>query len=746
MPSTASRPILTASGRPYRRPASETTSGREGPRTGAFDALPVTPANHFVLHFHAALFRVVHYARHLAQRAGDPPDAVLDTHPFLKLYLAESRRFMPDGLAWSDGAGWWDDQIQQWEQSDRSVFLPLRALETELGLTMAERMAFVSIGLLEEDARLGTLFAETQAPLSSRRPTLELIARIVRRPDDPLDAWPITRTLLQHGLVAVSDQSAPRSEWVLRVPTLVWEAARGDEPRGGGFTLHATEAFPAIEDLVGPASFTDHVARVPRLLTRGRIRTLVVRGTPGSERRTVLGAIGRAAGRRLLAVPAHPTADRSGPSALTVDVKALGPLCTLTGAMPALQVELGPGETVRLPRIPGYAGPRCVLMGTVGGLEAGPEEGLDEALTLVMPRLCADDRRAHWTAAFDGMAVDDLDAITRRFMLPGRYIRQAGAQARSRAALDGRSHVTPQDVRQACRSLGRQLLDTLAEPLQPTGSWSGLVVGDAPWRSLRELERRCRHREALLHHLGPAFDGNATAGVRALFSGPSGTGKTLAAKILAAELEMDLYRVDLAAVINKYVGETEKNLHRVLSTAEELDVILLLDEGDALLGTRTDVRSANDRHANLETNYLLQRLEHYRGIVVVTTNLSENVDRAFQRRMDLTVEFQLPRALERLRIWQLHLPAHHAVPAASLEAIAARCMLTGGQIRNAAQRAALHALDAGRPAVGEADLRAAVRAEYQKMGAGCPLGPGPDAGTPRRAERGSVHTFLQGLR
>ena len=125
--------------------------------------------------------------------------------------------------------------------------------------------------------------------------------------------------------------------------------------------------------------------------------------------------------------------------------------------------------------------------------------------------------------------------------------------------------------------------------------------------------------------------------MRALFSGASGTGKTLAARILAAELGMDLYRVDLASVINKYIGETEKNLHRVLARAEELDIILLLDEGDALLGQRTDVKSSNDRYANLETNYLLQRLESYQGIVLVTTNAAQNIDSAFQRRMDVVV-------------------------------------------------------------------------------------------------------------
>ena len=205
------------------------------------------------------------------------------------------------------------------------------------------------------------------------------------------------------------------------------------------------------------------------------------------------------------------------------------------------------------------------------------------------------------------------------------------------------------------------MLDSLAERVTGGGAWSQLVVGAATLDKLRELEQRCLYRERLLRHLGPAFNANGNRGVRALFSGSSGTGKTLAARILAAELGMDLYRVDLASVINKYIGETEKNLHRVLARAEELDVILLLDEGDALLGQRTDVKSSNDRYANLETNYLLQRLESYQGIVLVTTNAAQNIDSAFQRRMDVVVNFVPPAVDDRWAIWQLHLPADNAV-------------------------------------------------------------------------------------
>jgi SpoVK/Ycf46/Vps4 family AAA+-type ATPase len=234
---------------------------------------------------------------------------------------------------------------------------------------------------------------------------------------------------------------------------------------------------------------------------------------------------------------------------------------------------------------------------------------------------------------------------------------------------------------------------------------------------------RCRQREAVLGHLGPAFGSGMNRGVRALFSGPSGTGKTLAARIMAAELGLDLYRVDLSSVVSKYVGETERNLSRVFARAEKMDVILLFDEGDSLLTGRTDVRSANDRYANMETNYLLQRLESYEGIVVVTTNAAGRIDAAFQRRMDVHVEFTAPDASQRYRIWQLHLPPTHQAGDVFLRVAATRCVLSGGQIRNTALHASVLAVE-NSESLSEVHLTAAIGREYRKLGARSPLGQG----------------------
>ena len=237
---------------------------------------------------------------------------------------------------------------------------------------------------------------------------------------------------------------------------------------------------------------------------------------------------------------------------------------------------------------------------------------------------------------------DRLAELARAHRLSGGTIRQVapGAVVEARAA--GRTDVTPADVTLAARAVRPEMPLSLATRVEVQGGWHDIVVPPIVRQELLDLERRCRHRERLTDTVrGPLMSG-VGVGVRALFSGPSGTGKTLAARVLAAVLGKDLYRLDLPGVVNKYLGETEKNLERVLEHVEELDVVLLLDEGEALLARRTDVQNANDRYANLETNYLLQRLESFEGIVVITTNAERHLDAAFGRRLDVIIHFPAP--------------------------------------------------------------------------------------------------------
>src|SRR5229473_1281588 len=229
--------------------------------------------------------------------------------------------------------------------------------------------------------------------------------------------------------------------------------------------------------------------------------------------------------------------------------------------------------------------------------------------------------------------------------------------------------------------------------------------------NFRMTSGNIRHVSALAHSHA-RVNGRSSAGVADVQAAARGLDRS-ALDLLAS-------RVDLSTVVNKYIGETEKNLDRALSCAEELDVMLLFDEGDALLGQRTSVNSSNDRYANLETNFLLQRIEAYQGILLITTNLADQIDSAFQRRIDAVVDFRLPQAQERLAIFAMHLPPGHEVGAALLDDIAYRCALSGGQIRNAVLHASLVAFEERR-ALEDRHLEAAVQREYRKAGAVCPL-------------------------
>jgi hypothetical protein len=621
--------------------------------------------------------------------------------------------------------------------------LPLRALGETPGLDSRARVALLLVSLVDVDSRFGTLFAEIQAPLPYRRPTLETVGHMLAEDGwvDGLNAWSICQPLLHAGCVEIANPDAPRSEWLLRVPAVLWDLVSGQSsaPTVPWCTLHPSAALPTIDSLVCTEPFRQRLAQAPDLIRDGRVKGLIVRGMQGSERLEVLGALARELGLGVAEItwptPGQPgEPEQAGPPR---HWPAVGPLCTMARCLPVLTFDLGPGETVELPALTGYDGPVGIILGLEGGVR-GPLA--EHALTLEVPMPGPAERQDLWRQALGDTPADDLGALAERFALSGGYIRQAGGLAIAHAALEGRSSVTVADGRAACRSLNRQLLDALATRIDVEGDWRDLIVNEAAATTLVGLEQRCRNRERLLDHLAPAFRASANRGVRALFSGSSGTGKTLAVKILAAVLGMDLYRVDLSAVVNKYIGETEKNLHRVLSRAEELDVLLLLDEGDSLLGARTDVKSSNDRYANLETNYLLQRLEGYQGIVVVTTNASQLIDQAFQRRIDVVVTFVPPGALERWSIWRLHLPADHAVSDSFLEDVSRRCSMTGGQIRNAALGATLLALADGQP-LQSTHLRGAIETEYRKTGALCPLGDGGRA----RELHGGIEAFMSAL-
>jgi SpoVK/Ycf46/Vps4 family AAA+-type ATPase len=252
----------------------------------------------------------------------------------------------------------------------------------------------------------------------------------------------------------------------------------------------------------------------------------------------------------------------------------------------------------------------------------------------------------------------------------------------------------------------------LAALREPTVAWDRLVLAPETATRLEDVVRRCRHRATVREAWGMDSGGSALV---ALLTGDPGTGKTLAAEAVARRLGLPLLAADLSRIVSKYIGETEKNLSELFALAEGFCALLFFDEADALFGKRTAVQDAHDRYANIEVNYLLQRLERFDGIALLATNLAEGMDEAFLRRFDLTVPFRRPAPRERAKLWQLHLPAERLAPGLDLTALAAAADVTGGEIRNAALTAAYAAAEAGVP-IDAKLLRAALAQEFSKAG------------------------------
>ena len=679
-----------------------------------FERMPRTPAAHFKLYFYAAVLHVIEQAC----LSCESQEAALKQFPFLAGYINELAGHGLDGLAHSEAAGWWEEALRTWEQTVPG-HLPLRALGEAAELEYATLTLLLSIGLIEEDARFGLLFETIQGMPGQHRPTFGLLNAWWQETREQSDVRSTLRRLQELGLVQVINPDAPRIEWALQVPALLWDAMRGErlQQPAPWARYHEPQHLTSCDELIVPEGLRQSLAAIPSVLASGGAQTLVIRGPQHNGRRTVFGAVARALGRGMLEIT---TQSEASSPAQSHDERwrLLGPLATILRAMPVMVWDLSPGETAFLPRLQGYDGPLGVVMGSQGGT-TGP--GAERVLTLMrdMPDLC--ERREHWRGGVGSEAESDEAAeICERFRLSSGNVRRVGKMAQAYAALAGRAGLTLGDVQQATRALSRESLDALAQPVKTFGAWNDLAVRTATLMELRLLENRCRYRERLGEQVGDTLAVQTNVGVRALFTGPSGTGKTMAARILASLLSLDLYRLDLSSVVNKYIGETEKRLNQILTRAEELGVILLLDEGDSLLTQRTNVQTSNDRYANLETNFLLQRLETFEGIVLVTTNAGDRIDSAFQRRMDVVIDFRPPEVTERWGIWQTHLPADHDVPIVMLQEVASRCELSGGQIRNTVLHASLLALSNG-GRVTEEHLEAAIIREYQKVNGVCPL-------------------------
>ncbi len=322
-----------------------------------------------------------------------------------------------------------------------------------------------------------------------------------------------------------------------------------------------------------------------------------------------------------------------------------------------------------------------------------------------------------WSHFLRGSSLDGstVTALASQFFLTTEQIRDSVASAKDRAAQQGEP-LRPDDLLAAARSHSNPNLASLARKITPRYTWHDIILPEDQITILHEIVSTVRGRPKVLEEWGVGEKLAASAGVTILFAGPPGTGKTMAAEVIASELGLDLYKIDLSTIVSKYIGETEKNLERIFSEAQSSNAILFFDEADAIFGKRSEVKDAHDRYANIEVSYLLQRMEQYDGVTMLATNLRANLDDAFTRRLQFAVDFPFPDENYRLHIWETLFPPE--VPRASdvdLTLMARRFKFAGGNIRNIIVSAAfLAAGDGGR--VTMAHLLHGARREMQKMG------------------------------
>ena len=639
----------------------------------------------------------------LARRADDPhPD-----DPFRGLYLSDEMvdrllETAPSAAVWSDASGRLEAcERAADEAATTGAHMRLRDLRDMFGLTEVDVDMLMIALAADLDPRFERFFGYLNDDVSRRRPSVSLALDLCGVPlASARDRGRFVHgPLVTSGLLVLDDRDRPLPSRALRVPDRVVSHLLGDDsldPALAGLVSHPAE----IE-------WGDASALVAAL--RRGIRSLYVR-----EEATGSGAV--VAGRAIAEL---------GRGAVHLDLDRLS-------------ADHGVDEAklvVREVRLRGHgliAGPvaRDADPDVLTALDASPMPTIyvgadtwdpgwtrDLPAVIEIPASTVDERVRLWRHSL-GASADpiDVETATAPYRLRPEQVVRAAQTARTQASVSADGHVTAAHLSAGARAENGSTLDRLARRIAPTVGWDDLVLPPMTAEALSEVAVRARFRERVLGDWGMRPGGGRGHGVVALFAGDSGTGKTMSAEVIAGELGLDLYVIDLSTLVDKYIGETEKNLERVFQAASGTNGVLLFDEADAVFGKRSEVRDAHDRYANVESAYLLQRIERFDGLALLSTNLRANIDEAFTRRLDLIIDFPMPDAGLRAELWDRCLGS--AVARADdldLSFLGTAFELSGGSIRSAAVTAGYFAA-AGDGVVTMRHLVAAVEREYRKLG------------------------------
>ncbi|NJQ07038.1 ATP-binding protein [Streptomyces lonarensis] len=572
----------------------------------------------------------------------------------------------------------------------------LAALAARCGLSAFDSGVLLLALAPEVDRDFEGLYGYLNDDVSRRRATVglaldlcgalphDVAARARLHPSGPL------RSL---GLLAVEDADNPFLGRGLRVPERLVAHLLGDDTPDAALAPHLRTPPPAAADHEG----------VP-----GRLAALLDRGPAVVHLREHREGDGLGCALAALRATATPVLLYDGPAD---HADALLREARLSGA--AVVVPALPEKPAEL--LAPLTGQRDVTVLMADRRPYDPQWCRHDPLVVDAPRR-ATAGVLDWSAALGPEAAGrfDLAATVAPYRLGGERVHRAARAARDLARFEG-APLGAAHLRRAARQQSASGLEQHARRIRPDVDWGDLVLPERPLTDLRELATRARNRELVLGDWRLSAGGGRGRGVLGMFAGESGTGKTLSAEVVAAELGLDLYVVQLSSVVDKYVGETEKNLERIFTEADRTDAVLLFDEADAVFGKRSEVKDSHDRYANLESAYLLQRLESFDGIALLTTNLRSNIDDAFTRRLDMVVDFPFPDPAQRLALWHHGLKHVPRVDGLSPDALADTFELAGGSIRSAVVTAAYLAAGRGEQ-VTQADLLEGARREYRKAG------------------------------
>ncbi|KRA74050.1 hypothetical protein ASD89_11465 [Caulobacter sp. Root656] len=579
---------------------------------------------------------------------------------------------------------------------------PLDRLSKRLSLSPPERGLVVLAGMAEEHEGYCAVFCDLH-PKGEARPTIGLFAQL-HWPDASRRAC--LRLLhesvvVRSGLVRVGGvEPWPRRD--LSLAPEAWSLLQGLDVR------------PSDAD---PGDGPDGPADAAWLGEAGPVRAIAALSADRPCAVLLQGSAAEIRARWLAAASGRPALVATVDAGLALDsLQLLLARALIRDETPVLRLAASPGGGASGPRreialaIDRHPGPLALLDADTGLVSL-----LNRPIIAIpgraLPRTAA---RGAWLAAAPGLAraADDLAA---RFPAPPATVMRAGRDAtflRERA-------VTPDDLAEAVKARLGASDGGAARRVTPVAAWDDLVLAPERLRVLRGAADRMRLELRVLDDWGFEASAHGQRGVRLLFAGLPGTGKTLAAEVLAGALGADMLVVDLAGVVSKWIGETEKNLSILFDQAEATRAVLFFDEADALFGKRTEVSDAHDRYANIETSFLLARLDRFDGVAVLATNLRQNLDKAFVRRFDAIIDFPEPGLVEREAIWRRHMPARAPLAAdVDLAVLADRYPMSGAMIRNAAIAAAFAAAGetAADPRIALRHLHAAVRLEFDKAG------------------------------